>query len=682
MLAVIMAVPTVFLVQPVAGDDYVPAGPWEFRSQWGWYEGDRVTYYDLGRASNTTAPAYRLVDGSSRPIEGQHLIFEDLRQGVLVGAPISGNYSDFHRIWDVEVPAGYVPNEIRSLADIWGANLSMTERDLVWNTPMVSEGSTLIGADSDLHPLTQGWWDGYEVHYLRFESSSDTPGLFDPGTALVRDARAIAVFDPPGQLEVLDTYPGEATYSPLTRLYNLIVFSSEFIPDTIRTIEEAEAEGSDIVPEGTMYNRPVVGGRETYPRYTPGASSSFELLEAWHGETSKALYYDLGPMTEGVAPLYRFVTNEGAPIQRQHWLVETVAPGVLQGDVDTDGYENVWRFHDIVVEDEANFREDVIKSMDDVRALGFTINVTDQYLVAPMVARYPVFLPPPSNPPGEGLALTWYSGADVYLIVLGEATVPVDTVNMTIVLDPDGEPYPNQRPIMENVPGDGNYSPVWSVVEASGGEGYRQGRFRTTDQLRERGWSFEDSGNGTLAGFVAGPQNTPAWKPQSFTFVVGPVVDEDDKPIKSAEVRVAMSLDVVEGTTDAQGLVEFEVDASWNGKTVMTFISKQDHYNIEFPAEIVDYEHFVPAGGYVPPMVRVDEGSTFDGTIVLVIGVVLVVIIVILVALGRGRSHGQRVTITEDEADEIFSEYLDDEVGSVERRAGIEPEPSEDGDED
>jgi hypothetical protein len=239
---------------------------------------------------------------------------------------------------------------------------------------------------------------------------------------------------------------------------------------------------------------------------------------------------------------------------------------------------------------------------------------------------------------------------------------------MTVVLDPEGEPYPNQRPIMEDLPGDGNYSPVWDVVEASGGDGYRQGRFRTVAQLLERGWSLESSGSRGLAGFVAGPVNTPAWKPTNFTFVVGPVVDEDGRPVKGADVRVSSSLDVVEGRTDAQGLVEFKVAASWNGKTVMTFISKEGLYSIEFPAEIVDYEHFVPSGGYVPPMVREDSAS-FDITVVLMMGGLILIVLLALLVLGRGRTIERRRTITEAEADEVFYDLADDEVGYDGRRS-------------
>jgi len=350
--------------------------------------------------------------------------------------------------------------------------------------------------------------------------------------------------------------------------------------------------------------------------------------------------------------------------------------------VNTEGYSTLWRFYDIVVEEQSTFDPDIIKSMDDVRAMGFEINVTSEFLIAPMVTRNPAFLPPPSNPPGD-MQLAWYRGADVYLVVLDDAPVldlsgvepSVATVNVTLILDIDGEPYPAQRPIMEGLPNDGNHSAVWSVVWASDGNGYRQGRFRSIQQLVERGWSFETSGEAILGGFVAGPVNVPAWKPDRFTFVVGPVVDEDNRPLKGASVRVSMGVEVVEGLTDASGLLEFEVDSRWNDQTVTTFVSRNGFLNNEFPAEIVDYEHYLPAGGYVPPMVSEDTGASIDMLTAVMLAVVLIVVVVIVLAIGRGSSR-DRGSITEEEADEIFSDDTVD--GEVDEAEVDEAEPDHD----
>jgi hypothetical protein len=685
---VIIALLTLTLVQAVAAEDVERAEPWEFRSHWGWYDGDRISYYDLGRSTNQTAPAFRLVDGAGDPVQGQDLIFGDLRPGVIIGVPPSVNYSDFHRIWDVQVPGGYVPNTLRSYTDLVDADLPMTERDLVWNTPMVPADSVLVGPDLDLHPLLEGWWENVSVHYFRFESSQDTPGLFDPASGLVRDSSTMAVFDPPGQLDILDTYPGQATHSPLSRLYIFNPISTEFVADSVRTWTEAESLGFPIFPDGGLYNHPVVGGREEIPRFDHADPAVYDLKEAWSGETSKVLYYDMGPMTEGEVDIYRFVTAQGAPIIAQHYLVETVAPGMLLGDVDTEGYYVTWRFNDIIVEDEGSFEPDVIKSMEDVRAMGFVIIQTDEYMVAPMVTKNASFKPQPSNPPGEGLDLVWYQGADVYLNIIDPTGLAFESRdagmpqvngpvymfnNVTAVLGPDGQPYAGDRPILHVLPEDSaNYSVIWSVVHASGGDGYRPGRFRTGAQLDQRGWSLSESGDRILAGFVAGPINVPAWKPERFTFVVGPVINEDDERLKGVDVRVSRGIDVVQGRTDSDGLVAFEVDSSWNGETIQTFLSKDGYLSSDHPAEIVDYEHYRPLGGYVPPMVSVDEGNGLDSAVGYALVALVIVVLFVMILLLKGRSDVEP-SITDEEADEILShEETDDEVLEVEDSLSLE----------
>ena len=658
------------------GTEYDPAGPWTFRSEWGWYEGDRIEYYDLGRASNTTSPAYRLVDASGKAIEGQHLIFSNLRPGILVGAPFDSNYSDFHRILDVQVPAGYVPDTIRSLSDISEANLTMVQRDLVWNTPMVPAGSTLSGTDSQLHPLIPGWWNGSEVFYFRFESSVDTSGLFDPGSGIVRDASALGIFDPPGQLQILETYPGQVAYSPLTRLFNFIVNSAQYVADTVRSWDEAVALDLPTFPEGNLYNRPVVGAREAIPRFEQAGPATYDLREAWWNETAKILYYEMGAGLHSISDIYRFVTSEGAPILAQHYLVEHVAPGVLLGEVSTEGYSPIWRFHDIVVEDETSFEPDIIKSMEDVRRMGFTVNETDEFLIAPMITKGAKFLPSPSKPPGT-LVQVWYDGTGVFLDDLGYGstievlhlddlpeTINGPTIDIIVLVDDDGVPYPDQQPILGAHPGLDGYSPYWRVVHASGGEGYQADRFRSRAQLVERGWTLNETPSDfVFGGFVAGPLNTPAWKPLRFTFTVGPIVDGDGQSIKKASVRVSRGVEVVEGLTDADGMVAFEVNSTWNGKTVQVFVSKEGYDTVTVSADIDDYEDFRPAGGFVPWLQRQDSDTGLESGTMLALGGVLIIAVLAFLFLMRSKEV-RAGDITEAEADAILSGDVDSEDDS------------------
>ena len=143
--------------------------------------------------------------------------------------------------------------------------------------------------------------------------------------------------------------------------------------------------------------------------------------------------------------------------------------------------------------------------------------------------------------------------------------------------------------------------------------------------------------------------------------MVGPVKDEDGRVLGGANVRVVQDIDVVEGSTDAEGKVEFEVDHTWSGETVQCFISKEGYDTIRFPAEISDYEFFVPLGGYVPPMVRSDAGTSIEGATTMAIAAVVLMVLVMVVLLVRGRGD-RAVSITEEEADEILSEGPRDTV--------------------
>jgi hypothetical protein len=609
------------LVAPALAEEPTHAQPWTFRSQWGWYEGDRVDYYDLGLTKNSTAPVYRLVDDTGAPIEGQHLIFADLRLGVLVGPQASVNYSDFHRIWDVNAPSGYVPNEVRSLEEIVARGWQMTERSLVWNTPMVPKGSNLVGTDSGDHPLLQGWWNGTDVYYLRFETSADTPGLFDTTREKVREARVTTIFDPPGQLDVLDTYPGDPTYTPLSRPHTFIVFRLEYISDTVRSTSEVEALSLEhdwrVLPSNQLYNHPVVGGRTVVPRFQHGEPANFQKLEAWWNETSKVLYWDLGPVPNGTAPIYRFVSPEGAEFFQQHLMVDVVAPGTLVGDVDSEGYRPIWRIHDIVVEDVENFQTEIIKSMDDVRDMGYEIRATEELMLAPMVPEGSRFLPEGSNPPGGSLQMVWYRGIGVYLAVLSgpqsedalidPASQELRSTDLVVIVDDKGQPKAQQKPILMTLPDMEGYTPVWSIVHASGGEGFRPDRFRNVSTLLGRGWTLLPAEQLTAGAFLAGPTNVPAWRPENFTFYVGPVVDDEGKTVKGAKVRVSREFEVIENTTDSQGMAGFDVPYRWNDQTLRVIVSKDGYVTVDLTAEIEDYEHFEPSGGSLPELVSEDS---------------------------------------------------------------------------
>ena len=163
------------------------------------------------------------------------------------------------------------------------------------------------------------------------------------------------------------------------------------------------------------------------------------------------------------------------------------------------------------------------------------------------------------------------------------------------------------------------------------------------------------AGEWRLGGYVAGPVNTPAWRPKRFTFVVGPVRDQDGNAVAGALVRVTSGIEVVEGRTDSEGMVSFEVNNTWNDKVVQVFVSRSGYHTFSFPAEIHGYESFEPSGGYVPEMVREDANGGLGAVEGYVLAGLMALAIVVLFALSRRRgSPGPRISA--DEVDEIFSD--------------------------
>jgi hypothetical protein len=262
----------------------------------------------------------------------------------------------------------------------------------------------------------------------------------------------------------------------------------------------------------------------------------------------------------------------------------------------------------------------------------------------------------------------WYEGTGVLLVDLGygstievvssgdgQGTVTGSTPDLIVLVDEEGVPYPDQAPILASHPGLEGYSPYWRVVHASGGAGYQVDRFRSRAQLEDRGWTVSETPAGfVVGGFVAGPLNTPAWKPPRFTFTVGPVVDGDGDPVGGASVRISRGVEVVEGLTDAEGMVSFEVNSTWNGKTVQGFVSKKGYDTVTFPADVSNYEDFEPSGGFVPWLQRQDSESGLQSGTVLALGAVLVIAVLAFLFLLSGR-EGRARGLTEAEADAIFS---------------------------
>jgi hypothetical protein len=159
-------------------------------------------------------------------------------------------------------------------------------------------------------PVTLGYYDGATVRYYDFG-----PIKLKPGNKLA----PIWTFTngSPGQRNVIDTVPGQASYSPLW-LVNKVTWAAGKTPRTLTSadaVTKAAAAGDvTIVATATVVNCPVLDfGQKRVAGYSGG--------HVIH-------YYDLGPVNiapgNDVVPLYA-VTN-GVP--DQHNITgDTIPPG-------------------------------------------------------------------------------------------------------------------------------------------------------------------------------------------------------------------------------------------------------------------------------------------------------------------------------------------------------------------
>jgi hypothetical protein len=96
----------------------------------GWYRGQGVYYFDFGLNPTDTEPIYAFFYGDGSPVAGQDNIVDT--------EPGEPDYSAFWQVHTVTVPDDYVPNSIRSEADLLAAGHPIQVTDMLVNCPIVT----------------------------------------------------------------------------------------------------------------------------------------------------------------------------------------------------------------------------------------------------------------------------------------------------------------------------------------------------------------------------------------------------------------------------------------------------------------------------------------------------------------------------------------------------------------
>jgi hypothetical protein len=212
--------------------------------------------------------------------------------------------------------------------------------------------------DFDTGPfITQGLspTTGKPVHYYNFDVQSTAPA---PVYVLYREGEDQPVA---GQLDIIDTLPGEKGYNDFRQVWKVLV-TKDYVANTITDTAMLLNAGYKTQQTGTLRNMPVVPDKSRASARLKGESA--ELQRAWYrGQVAKYFSFDEAPLSAAgtnvpVSPIYvTFNVNpdqlNGGPasgFRNEPSSPQTHnVPATLPGDA---GYSPLWL---VIVYDNADW---------------------------------------------------------------------------------------------------------------------------------------------------------------------------------------------------------------------------------------------------------------------------------------------------------------------------------------
>jgi hypothetical protein len=152
--------------------------------------------------------------------------------------------------------------------------------------------------DFDTGPfITQGLspTTGKPVRYYNFDVQTTTPA---PVYVLYREGEDKPVA---GQLDIIDTLPGEKGYNDFRQVWKVTV-PKDYVANTIADAAILLSAGYKPEKTNTLRNMPVVPDKSTAKSRLKGESA--ELQRAWYqGQVAKFFSFDEAPLSGGNVPL-------------------------------------------------------------------------------------------------------------------------------------------------------------------------------------------------------------------------------------------------------------------------------------------------------------------------------------------------------------------------------------------
>ena len=228
---------------------------------------------------------------------------------------------------------------------------------------------------------------------------------------------------------------------------------------------------------------------------------TYQLTTGWF-QGRQTFYYDFGSNSAInsdaskiiPAPIFAFATGmdaNGNPqlVAGQHNVID-VLPGA-------PGYSDLWQVNLVMVP--AGYAANTIKSVDDINTSGYQVVSTKMLVDCPVVSPNSKLAEPSPSSGTTDTTLGWYKGQEVQYFDFGAApdfTAPIYA--FATGMDANGNPQlvAGQHNIIDDLPGNPDYSPFWDVNLVIVPAGYQANSITSLAQIQELGLPGASPGQG------------------------------------------------------------------------------------------------------------------------------------------------------------------------------------------
>lgn len=208
--------------------------------------------------------------------------------------------------------------------------------------------------------------------------------------------------------------------------------------------------------------------------------NEYPLTQGWYQGRS-TYYYSFdnavpssdGGVTVDTAPIYVLFHENGNPVAGQYNIVD-----VVPGD---PGYSDLWQVH--MVEVPNDYVANTATSYQDLVNASYPITPTMTFVNCPIV------------PPGstlqysqQGLVQGWDDGNPIYYFDFG--LNPVETAPIYVFFYGDDTMVPGQRNVIDDIPGDADYSAFWRVNKVTVPDDYVPNSATSLSDIQTAGYTI------------------------------------------------------------------------------------------------------------------------------------------------------------------------------------------------